>query len=65
MKTIPKHYQIDIESITANHLEALCERYGLSDEQLISHALRLAEKDLVEFEARLAAAQMRYCDEAE
>ena len=65
MKMIPKHYQIEIQSSTANYLDKLCDRYGLTDEQLISHALRLAEKDLIEFETRLAATQMRQCDEAE
>jgi len=64
MKMIPSHYCIDIQASTAHHIESLCDKYGMSDELLISYALRLMEQDMAEFEARRLAIQGNGCDEA-
>jgi len=64
IKLVPNYYLINIEENTAKHLELLCEEYSLTDEELISQALRLAEVNMAEFEARKTAAFARGCYES-
>jgi len=54
MMRLPNLYAFDVDERTARHLALLCERYGLSENELISRALELAELKLAEFEIRLA-----------
>jgi len=64
MKVIPAHYQIEVGEQTARYFELLCEEHSLSDEQLLNHALKLAEQSLGELESRIAASTGMNCYEA-
>jgi len=64
MKIIPAHYQLEIGKQTARYFELLCEEHSLSDEQLLNHGLKLAEENLAELDARIAASTGMNCDEA-
>jgi len=55
MRRIPDHYCIDIQDSTARYLELLLDKYLLTDEELITQALKLVELELAEQQARMSA----------
>lgn len=50
-----KAYNIELQGSTVHYLELLCSKYTLTDDEAISHGLKLLELELAEFEARRIA----------
>lgn len=55
---------IELQGSTVHYLELLCSEYNLTDDEVISHGLRLLELDLAEFEARRIVAYRGDSNEA-
>lgn len=62
IKLVPYHL-IYIKGENAHYIELLCNKYDLTDDELISKALGLAEVNLAESEARMTASSARGCYE--
>ncbi len=55
MKKHERHYSVEINDKTASYFETIRTQYGLTDDQLLNHALNSAERELAEFNARIEA----------
>ena len=64
MKRTTHLHAFDVDERTAHHLHLLCNRYELSENELIAKGLELAELKLAEFEIRLAVQLEDWPDEA-